>query len=75
MRKSDSSKRGTNVSWHVSQCFFNSGGHPNMTKLRSMLSFAGIKPIRDSLYGLAFANETKRVRWIEDLRRHGRQGD
>jgi hypothetical protein len=46
-----------------------------MTKLRSMLSFAGIKPIRDGLYGLAFANETKRVRWIEDLRRHGRQGD
>lgn len=41
---------------------------------RSMLSFAGIKPIRESLY-VAFANETKRVRWIEDLRSHGKEGD
>jgi putative NADPH-quinone reductase len=42
---------------------------------RSMLRFAGIKPIRESLYGLAFADETKRVRWIEDLRSHGKQAD
>jgi hypothetical protein len=42
---------------------------------RSMLGFAGIKPIRESLYGLAFADEKKRVRWIEDMRRHGRWGD
>ncbi len=42
---------------------------------RSMLSFAGIKPIRESLYGLAFADETKRGRWIEDLRSHGKQAD
>lgn len=42
---------------------------------RSMLSFAGIKPIRESLYGLAFANEQKRVGWIEEMRKHGRKGD
>jgi putative NADPH-quinone reductase len=42
---------------------------------RSMLSFAGIKPIRESLYGLAFADEKKRARWIEEMRRHGRRGD
>jgi putative NADPH-quinone reductase len=42
---------------------------------RSMLSFAGIKPIRESLYGLAFANEMKRAIWIEELRKHGRRGD
>ncbi len=42
---------------------------------RSMLSFAGIKPIRESLYGLAFADEKKRTRWIEKMRRHGRRGD
>jgi putative NADPH-quinone reductase len=42
---------------------------------RSMLSFAGIKPIRESLYGLAFANQQKRARWIEDMRRCGKQGD
>jgi putative NADPH-quinone reductase len=42
---------------------------------RSILSFAGIKPIRESLHGLTFTNDKKRARWIEDLRRHGRQGD
>jgi putative NADPH-quinone reductase len=42
---------------------------------RSMLSFAGIKPIRESLYGLTFADDSKRARWIEDMRGHGRRGD
>jgi putative NADPH-quinone reductase len=42
---------------------------------RSMLSFAGIKPVRESLHGLAFADERKRTRWIEDMRRHGKRGD
>jgi putative NADPH-quinone reductase len=42
---------------------------------RSMLSFAGIKPIRESLFGLTFADDKKRARWIENMRRHGRQGD
>jgi hypothetical protein len=38
---------------------------------RSMLSFAGIKPIRESLYGLAFADEKKRARWIQEMRERG----
>jgi putative NADPH-quinone reductase len=42
---------------------------------RSMLSFAGIKPIRESLYGLTFADDGKRARWIEEMRRHGRRAD
>ena len=42
---------------------------------RSMLRFAGIKPIRESFYGLAFADDKKRARWIEDMRRHGERGD
>jgi putative NADPH-quinone reductase len=42
---------------------------------RSMLRFAGIKPIRESLYGLAFADQRKHGRWIEDMRRHGGRGD
>ncbi|MCE8002890.1 NAD(P)H-dependent oxidoreductase [Billgrantia ethanolica] len=42
---------------------------------RSMLSFAGIKPIRESLYGLAYTDEKKRTHWIEDMRRHGRRGN
>jgi len=42
---------------------------------RSMLRFAGIKPIRESLYGLTFADAKRRERWIEELRRHGGRGD
>jgi putative NADPH-quinone reductase len=42
---------------------------------RSMLNFAGIKPVRESLYGLTFADEKKRARWIEDMGRHGRRGN
>jgi putative NADPH-quinone reductase len=42
---------------------------------RSMLSFAGIKPIRESFFGLTFADEKKRSRWIEDIRSHGTRGD
>ena len=42
---------------------------------RSMLSFAGIRPIRENFYGLTFADDKKRARWIEDMRRHGRRGD
>ena len=40
-----------------------------------MLSFAGIKPIRENLYGLTFADERKRAGWLEDMRRHGERGD
>jgi putative NADPH-quinone reductase len=42
---------------------------------RSMLGFAGIKPIHESFYGLTFADEKKRERWIQDMLRHGRRGD
>jgi len=42
---------------------------------RSVLSFAGIKPIRESLYGLTFADGNKRARWIEDMRGYGRRGN
>ena len=42
---------------------------------RSVLSFAGIKPIRESLFGLTFADDRKRAGWLEDLRRHGNRGD
>ena len=41
---------------------------------RSMLSFAGIKPIRENFYGLTFADDKKRAQWIEDMRRYGRHG-
>lgn len=41
---------------------------------RSMLRFAGIRPVRESLYGLAMADDRTRARWIEDMRRHGRRG-
>ncbi|MFQ6184772.1 NAD(P)H-dependent oxidoreductase [Sinorhizobium meliloti] len=41
---------------------------------RSMLGFAGIKPIRESFYGLSFADEKKRAHWINDMREYGRRG-
>jgi putative NADPH-quinone reductase len=42
---------------------------------RSVLSFAGIKPVRESFYGLTFADERKRARWLADMRGHGERGD
>lgn len=42
---------------------------------RSILSFAGIKPIRESLYGLTFADKKKCAHWIEDMRGYGRRGN
>ncbi|MCY1253805.1 Flavodoxin-like fold protein [compost metagenome] len=42
---------------------------------RSMLSFAGIKPIRENLYGLTFADERTRTRWLENMRAHGAHGN
>ncbi len=42
---------------------------------RSMLSFAGIKPIRESLFGLSVADDKKRARWIEEMRQHGRDAN
>lgn len=42
---------------------------------RSMLSLAGIRPIRRSLYGLSFADEKKCARWIDQMRARGRAGD
>ncbi|MBY5870388.1 NAD(P)H-dependent oxidoreductase [Rhizobium leguminosarum] len=41
--------------------------------VRSMLGFAGIKPIRESFYGLSFADEKKRSRWIDEMRDYGRR--
>jgi putative NADPH-quinone reductase len=42
---------------------------------RSILRFAGIRPVRESLFGLTFSDDRKRARWIEAMRRHGARGD
>jgi putative NADPH-quinone reductase len=41
---------------------------------RSMLSFAGIKPIRESLFGLSFSDDRKRASWMAKLRKQGAHG-
>lgn len=41
---------------------------------RSILSFAGVKPIRESFYGLVAADEKKRARWLDDMRQLGANG-
>ncbi|WP_234841292.1 hypothetical protein [Sinorhizobium meliloti] len=35
--------------------------------------FAGIKPIRENFYGLCFADEKKRSRWLDEMRDYGRR--
>jgi putative NADPH-quinone reductase len=42
---------------------------------RSMLGFAGIKPIRESFFGLTTANDRKREGWMAEMRKHGMRGD
>jgi putative NADPH-quinone reductase len=42
---------------------------------RSMLSFAGIKPIRESFYGLTFSDEKKRARWLNAMQKYGERGN
>ena len=42
---------------------------------RSMLRFAGIKPIRESFYGLTFSDDKKRASWIDDMRKNGMRGN
>lgn len=41
---------------------------------RSILGFAGIRPIRRSLYGLGSADDKRRARWIEEMQAFGRAG-
>lgn len=41
---------------------------------RSILNFVGIKPVRETLFGLAMSNEKKRAGWIEKTRRLGEAG-
>jgi putative NADPH-quinone reductase len=40
---------------------------------RSILGFAGFRPIRESLFGLTFSNDRKRARWIRTLKDFGRR--
>jgi len=40
-----------------------------------ILKFAGIKPVRESFYGLTFSSEQKCKRWLAAMRRHGKKGD
>jgi hypothetical protein len=40
-----------------------------------MLSFAGIKPIRESLFRLAFADDKKHTYWLDRMCKHGGRSD
>jgi putative NADPH-quinone reductase len=43
---------------------------------RSILGFAGVKPVRQTMFGMvATAKEEQRRRWFEDMVRYGRAGD
>lgn len=42
---------------------------------RSMIGFAGIKPVSESFYGLTMSNDKKREQWIEEMQRFGSRAD
>jgi putative NADPH-quinone reductase len=42
---------------------------------RSMLRFSGIKPVRESFYGLTMADDKKRAGWLEEMRQIGGRGE
>jgi len=42
---------------------------------RSMLGFAGIKPIHENFFGLTFSDDKKRAGWLAEMRRYGARGD
>lgn len=41
---------------------------------RSILQFAGITPVKDTLIGMEGGDDAKRGRWIEKMRSLGRLG-
>lgn len=47
-------------------------GHGLAGMRRSILNFVGIKPVRQTLYGLATASERKRAGWLKEMERLGR---
>ena len=49
-------------------------GHGIKGLERSILRFVGIKPIRESLFGMvANASESRRQRWLAEMREFGRK--
>lgn len=51
------------------------GAHGLKNLKRSILGFAGIGPIRDTLFGMAeAADDAKRARWLGEMRRLGAAG-
>ena len=49
-------------------------GHGISGMRRSILHFVGIRPVRETLFGLAGANEKKRAKWLAKLEVLGRTG-
>lgn len=50
------------------------GAHGVKSLKRSILKFAGITPIRNTLIGMEGGDEAKRARWLDKMRSLGRQG-
>ncbi len=56
----------------VYRCYFGAFGVRSFE--RSILRFAGIKPVRESFFGLTSANDRTRARWLDTMRDLGRRG-
>ena len=51
------------------------GGHGLRGLERSILRFAGIRPVRETLFGgVGNADEARRRRWLDRMRNYGRSG-
>lgn len=49
-------------------------GHGIAGMRRGILNFVGIRPVRETLYGLATASAAKRAGWLSEMQRLGRLG-
>lgn len=49
-------------------------GHGIAGMRRSILNFVGMRPVRETLFGLAASNERTRGRWFAQMRMLGRRG-
>jgi putative NADPH-quinone reductase len=52
------------------------GAHSLKSLERNILGFCGIRPIRESLFGMVeAAGDAKRRRWLATMRTHGRRAN
>ena len=49
-------------------------GHGIAGMRRNILNFVGVRPVRETLFGLAGADKARRASWIDRMRKLGERG-